>query len=132
MIFIDTGAFIARYVTHDSHHKVALEKWQELEDKNLHFVTSNFVIDETITLLSRITENKFAAEKAKLLYTSKALVILRPTLAEELSAVSLFAKFSDQKMSFTDCVSFALMSNAKIRKAFSFGKHFQVAGFEYF
>jgi predicted nucleic acid-binding protein len=79
MIFIDTGAFIARYVTHDSHHIVALEKWQELEDKNLHFVTSNFVIDETITLLSRITENKFAAEKAKLLYTSKALVILRPT-----------------------------------------------------
>ena len=36
-------------------------------------------------------------------------MILRPEADDELEALNLFRKLSDQRVSFTDCVSFALM-----------------------
>ena len=47
-----------------------------------------------------------------------------------MAAIDLFAKFADQGVSFTDCVSFALMRKNRIRKAFTFDQHFLFAGFE--
>lgn len=55
--------------------------------------------------------------------------VLRAGLAEELEAVPLLEKYADQKVSFTDCVSFVLMRRQGIERAFSFDKHFPAAGF---
>ena len=44
--------------------------------------------------------------------------------------LNLFEKFADQEISFTDCVSFALMREADIQQAFSFDWHFERAGFK--
>jgi predicted nucleic acid-binding protein len=41
-------------------------------------------------------------------------------------------KYSDQAISFTDCVSFVLMRREGIKRAFSFDKHFRYAGFTLF
>jgi uncharacterized protein len=38
-------------------------------------------------------------------------------------------KYADQGVSFTDCVSFAIMRRHKIRTAFTFDRHFKLAGF---
>ena len=40
------------------------------------------------------------------------------------------ATIADQEVSFTDCVSFALMREAGIRRAFSFDRHFDLLGFQ--
>ena len=54
MTFIDTGAFLARYLQRDQFHDRALEAWQELENAvSEDCFTSNFVLDETFTLLGR-------------------------------------------------------------------------------
>ena len=45
-------------------------------------------------------------------------------------ARGLFAKYSDQGFSFTDCFSFALMRELKIKKALTKDSHFKVMGFE--
>jgi predicted nucleic acid-binding protein len=37
---------------------------------------------------------------------------------------------TDQKVSFTDCVSFTLMREAGIQTAFAFDSHFERAGFK--
>jgi hypothetical protein len=130
VIFIDSGAFLARYIERDQYHAGATEHWQKLQTDRRRCFTSNFVLDETITLLARRTTYEFAAERARNLYESHELSILRPDGDDEDAALDLFEKYADQSVSFTDCVSFALMERHNIRTAFSFDHHFRIAGFE--
>lgn len=129
MIFIDTGAFIARYLEKDEHHTTAIRLWDSIAQSRESCYTSNFILDETLTLLGRWVAPSFAIEKAHLIYSSPLFTILRPDYDIEIRALELFKKYADQKVSFTDCVSFALMKAKKIKKAFSFDQHFQIAGF---
>ena len=46
MIFIDTGAFLARYLPNDQHHRSAVSVWEKLGSNRENCVTSNFVLDE--------------------------------------------------------------------------------------
>lgn len=130
MIFIDTGAFIAKYFTGDSHHEKATKLWKTLEKSRSKLFTSNFVLDEVFTLLARKSYYDFAAEKASIIYESSAFEILRPDLETELGALRYFRKYSDQEVSFTDCISFQLMKERRIKKVFAFDKHFKLAGFQ--
>lgn len=129
-VFIDTGAFLARYVARDQYHADALIAWKSLETRPRRSFTSNFVLDETFTLLARRSSYAFAAERARALLGSRLLEVLRPSSDDELRVVDLFEKFADQKISFTDCVSFVLMKRRNIRHAFSFDRHFLFAGFD--
>ena len=128
MVFVDTGAWIARYIQADAFHPRAIEMWKRIEGRTLF--TSNHVIDEMLTLLGRRAGYSFAAKRAETIYSSQALTILRTGQADEMEAVRLFRKFADQQVSFTDCLSFALMRNHRIKVAFSFDEHFRAAGFE--
>ena len=130
MIFIDTGAFLARYLSSDQHHKIAVALWDKIRTTRQTCITSNFVLDETFTLLARRASYSFAAKTARLVFNSSALEILRPNLPVEQVALDLFEKFADQEISFTDCISFALMREAGIQTVFSFDSHFERAGFK--
>ena len=46
------------------------------------------------------------------------------------SGLELFRRFADQKVSYTDCVSFVLMRRYAIVRAFAFDRHFIQAGFD--
>ena len=130
MIFIDTGAFIARYIERDQHHLTAQRAWERLPKLGRRHYTSNFVLDEAITLLGRRSNYAFAAERARYLYASQVLEILRPSHDDEIAAIALFEKYADQEVSFTDCVSFVLMRKLRIKRVFAFDRHFKLAGFE--
>ena len=129
MIFIDTGAFLARYLRNDEQHGMAVAVWEELASNREACVTSNFVLDEAFTLLGRRAGYGFAVERAKNIYASQALTICRPERRDEISALQYFAKYADQHVSFTDCISFVLMKRERIHRVFSFGRHFAFAGF---
>jgi len=128
--FIDTGAFLARYVERDQNHDAATKQWQTLRNDRRRCFISNFVLDETITLLARRSTYQFAAERVRNLFESTSLTILRPNRNDEFVAPELFEKYADQSVSYTDCVSFALMERENIKRAFSFDRHFRIAGFE--
>jgi predicted nucleic acid-binding protein len=130
VIFVDTGAFLARYLRGDDHHREAIRSWKTLVRRDWKCYTSNFVLDETFTLLARRSSYSFAAARARTLYASRALRILRPTPDDEHQALFLFEKYADQEVSFTDCISFALMKKEHLRRAFAFDRHFKAAGFE--
>lgn len=130
MIFLDTDAFVAKYIQKDQFHRQSMTFWDLLRQEKEKCATSNFVLDETFTLLGRRAGYRFAHERALNLYVSKALLILRPDLYDELDALNYFKKYSDHCVSFTDCISFALMDRMKIKRVFTFNKHFAWAGYE--
>lgn len=55
MIFVDTGAFFAAYVSSDVHHQRANLFWDEHVGE---FVTTDYVLDELFTLLRRRQEHE--------------------------------------------------------------------------
>jgi len=129
VIFIDTGAFLARYLRKDQHHHSAVSVWEKLGSGRENCVTSNFVLDETFTLLGRRAGYGFAVQRAKNIYASQSLTIFRPDRVDEIKALQFFSKYADQHVSFTDCISFVLMKREKINRVFSFDRHFELAGF---
>lgn len=127
MIFVDSGALIGRYLTNDPYHAVATRTWREIEKSQL--VTTNHVLDEVLTLLARRAGYPFAAERAERIYFSAAFEIVCSDLEDEHAALHYFRKFADQRISFTDCISFAVMRRHRLTTAFTFDRHFLNAGF---
>jgi predicted nucleic acid-binding protein len=128
LIFVDTGAFVARWMARDQHHAAAVRGWRRVAEQRLACVTTNHIVDETLTLLGRRAGHSFAAEKGATLLTSEALAIVRPGREDELAALALFEKYADQRVSFTDCLSFVTMRQRGLARAFTFDGHFRLVG----
>jgi len=132
MIFIDTGAWVARFSKRDQYHQTSLELWMKLRVSGGRVVTSDSVMVETIALLGRRIGPHAAVEAGRFMQGWKALHILRATKQEEMTALNLLEKFADKEMGFVDCLSFALMRHERIQTAFTFDRHFEKAGFRVF
>src|SRR5258708_9007576 len=100
MIFVDTGAFIARYLADDSLHQRALEVWPQLAAERM--VTSNHVLDETLTYIGRHASYLIAAECGERLYGSERLEIIFRHREDEAAAPPPFCTFAHQKSTVTD------------------------------
>lgn len=125
-IFVDTGTWYALVDRNDPDHPAAREFF---EANRLPLVTSNFVFDETLTLLRRRLGWAVACEFGRGLRESGLASIAYVTVEDEDAAWILFRKFRDKEFSYTDCTSFAMMERLKLRTAFAFDRHF--AAMEY-
>lgn len=130
MIFVDTGALLARYLTRDQHHAAARTLWAELTNSETHLITTSHVVSETLTLLGRRSSYRYAAERARPLFASTHIQIIHATEKCEIDAIQWFERMAGHKVSFTDCISFALMQTLGIGEAFTFDEDFVIAGFE--
>lgn len=130
MIFIDTGAFLGRLDSRDQYHLLASELWNEIELHREPCMTSSVVLTELFTLAGRRIGYRIAAERAREIYRSGSLEIVRPVEDDEMKGLAYFEKFADQGVSFADAVSFALMRRHRIKRVFTFDRHFALAGFE--
>lgn len=130
MIFVDTGAWLGRLHPRDQYHRLASDTWREIALHEEPCSTSSLVLTELFTLLGRRVGHGAAAQRAREIYRSDAMEVLRPTEDDEMKALAYFEKFADQAVGFTDCVSFALMRRHRIQRVFTFDRHFALAGFE--
>lgn len=129
MIFIDTGAFVARYRPSDDWHQSAIDGWAQLENSDRACYTSNFVVAEALKLIEWCAGQSRALRCGREILSSSEITVLRSGPSEELEALALMDKFSDQKPGFVDCVSMALMRRRRLTSVFGFDRHFQIAGF---
>jgi predicted nucleic acid-binding protein len=129
MIFIDTGAFIARYRRSDQWHQEALRGWEDIERKQMACVTTNLVLAEAAQLLGRMVGNVQTAQRLRIWLSSERLKVLHPDADQELDAADLMKRYADQAIGFVDCLSFVVMRQLNVSAAFSFDRHFRTAGF---
>lgn len=128
-VFIDTSFFKALLDPKDDFHIQADKIWQLLLEKNIALITSNYIIDETLTLVRFRCGLPVAVKLRNLLHEySEYLEISRVTLDDDVGAWSWFEK-DWSKLSFTDCVSFAVMKRLGLTDVATFDEHFSRAGF---
>jgi predicted nucleic acid-binding protein len=129
-VFVDTGAFLAAVHRDDTHHQAAAACFRRLAAAGRRLVTSAHVLDEAVTLVRLRVGHRAAVELGERLQHSRMCRLV--DVAEDLRLVawSLFVRYSDQRFSFTDCTSFAIMHSLGLREAFTFDRRdFQAAGF---
>jgi uncharacterized protein len=128
-IFVDSSAWIALADQGDSRHKDAAAAYPALLRGFKILVTSNLVIAETYVVLLKEMGHDVAVDFLERINASPRILRIWSNESIETEAEQILSKYSDQDFSYTDAVSFALMKRLKIKNAFSFDKHFVIAGF---
>jgi len=129
-IFVDTFAFISLFNEDDHYHKKSSEINNYYLEHGVYYVTTNFVLDESITLLRRYLNHSAVVQFYKTVKSSNVFEFIHITEHIENTAWNIFEKYSDKDFSFTDCTSFAVMNDNKINKVFTHDHHFEQMGFE--
>jgi uncharacterized protein len=127
-VFADTSFFLALLNKRDPLHERALA-----ESKiNRALLTTEFVLLELGNACSRSEDHAdFLALLAAMRASSRTTIV--PLDSRLLQAgLDLFARRADKDWSLTDCISFAVMEEKKLRDVLTADHHFQQAGFHTF
>jgi uncharacterized protein len=129
-VFIDTAGWIMMADGADPlFNKASAFRDRWLEEGGV-FLSTNFVLDETLTLI-RMRLGLPAAEQWWERVDSSARVFwewIDPQRAEK--ARRWFFRWRDKSFSFTDCTSFVVMKETRINRVMTSDHHFRQAGFE--
>ena len=131
-LFVDTSAWLALNDRNDQYHNEAVSRLNAVAKQKIELITSEYVVDESITIIRYRVSHNAAVVFGDALMSSTIVTLADITDEERFRAWMLFKKYDDKELSFTDCTSFALMNKLKLRKAFAFDDHFKQIGFELF
>ena len=129
-VFVDTSAFYALEDATDRHHRKArrIQRWCVRQRPRLF--TTDHVLDESITLIGARLRPARAVRFARLLLASRIVHVVRRDEVLEEAALNVYERLDDARLSFTDCVSFAVMRALEISAAFAFDSDFERGGFQ--
>jgi predicted nucleic acid-binding protein len=128
-IFVDTSGFYALLVKKDDMHKKAAALLLQAERRRAGFVTTDYVLDETVTLLCARGHGHLVQPLLQVTLRSQACAIDWTGPDDFLRTAIFLGKHIDQGWSFTDCVSFQSMKTRRLRDALTKDEHFVKAGF---
>ena len=126
---MDTAGFLALWDAGDEHHATACSLQRKLADERRRFVTSEYVVDETVTLLLIRHSHAAAVDFLDTMEQSKVMRLEWIGPERFRAAADLFRRHGDKHWSFTDCVSFAVMRDLGMLDAFTTDHHYRQAGF---
>lgn len=129
-VFGDTSFFFALVAKRDPAHRAAVTAYEKLLRAGGRVVTTDYVLDETLTLTKARIDSATSLALLDRIERSEAIDL--EMLASEilLASKQYFRKHSDHGYSFTDCTSFVVMNELEVRAALTTDRHFKEAGFE--
>ena len=129
-IFVDTAGWVAAADSRDSKGPAVREARDNWLSSGGVLTTSDYVIDETLTTIrSRLGLDAAEAWWGQIDGSSRLRIesIHEPRRER---ALALFFGYRDKEFSFTDCCSFVLMQELRIRRVLTLDHHFRQMGFE--
>lgn len=133
-LFIDTGAWIALIVSKDQYHQAAAEYYRHLNPATQR-ISSSHVISETYTWLRYKSGFAYASRFIATIRQASAndsLTVVQDDIDLIERAEQLLFHYPDQKLSYTDALSMAIIEREKITQVFGFDHHFQLMQCEVF
>lgn len=127
--FIDTSGFFSLLVQGDGMHREATEFMTQAARERKRFVTTDYVVDESATLLRARGYGRLLVPLFETMDASSAIRLewTTPQRFHETKAFCL--QHADKAWSFTDCLSFVVMRDLGLREALTSDIHFEQAGF---
>ncbi len=129
-VFLDTGGLVAMTVSAEERHLLACEVFEKLEKNGCELYTTDHVMEEVVTWL-RCRGKYEVIEIFQFLHNLYVtdLNVIEAGRERFSNALILMHKFRDHQFSMTDCLSFVVMKELKIKDVFTTDKHFTIAGF---
>ena len=136
-VFVDASPLYALNSLHDQYHLKSQALLKSIKKQRLKMVTTDYVVDEALTVL--ITSRKggyhFALNLLKYLFgksKDNSMIKIEWISQDRFRlAAEIFRRYNrDKTWSFTDCASFTVMKELKIKTAFTFDDHFEQMGFK--
>jgi uncharacterized protein len=125
LVFVDTSAWFAAVVPEDA-NDAAATAWFAHNQRSL--VTTDYVVDETLTLLRVRGQHQRADVLGTKLFAGQ-LATVHYLIPEEIrSAWQVFHQFRDKDWSFTDCTSKVAAEMLGCARAVAFDEHFRQFG----
>jgi uncharacterized protein len=132
MIFVDTWGWLALGHRRDAHHAAVKSIIERCQSDAQRIQTSDYVLDELITLLFRREKHEEAVRFLEGLLADQAggrLQIQRVTPERFFAALELRKRFRDKPLiSFTDLTSMAIMGELGIHDVLTEDEHFRQVG----
>jgi len=128
-IFVDTSGFFSLLSSHDDAHKHAVEIVTKAKQTNQLFITTDYIIDETATLLNARGIGHLAGILFETVNSSHVCRIEWMDQERFAKTQTYYIKHMDHAWSFTDCFSFVIMKELKLQNALTKDTHFKEAGF---
>jgi len=125
-LFVDTSAWFAYANRMDRGHATVRKAIADFDGR---LITSNFIFDETLSLCLYRLGHAATERVGAVLLDPDTIDLIRVTPEDEQLAWTLFRNRSDQRYSFTDCTSFALMRRLGIDTALALDEDFRAEGF---
>jgi len=131
-VFWDTAAFVALGNAGDDLHQMAVSVSQELAQAKIQVLTTDAVLIEVANTFSKVAWRPTAWQIIEAVQASVALEIATIVHVDaELwqRGWQLHRSRADKDWGLTDCISFVVMEEHNIRRAFTYDHHFEQAGY---
>ena len=129
-LFVDTAGWIACADAADPGHRGSCEERDTALEQGAILITTDYVIDETLTLMRKRLGIQAAEKWWQQIENSSRLRWEWIGIQRAEKACALFFRHRDKDYSFTDCTSFVVMQELRIRQALSTDSHFRQMGFQ--
>lgn len=131
MIFVDSSAWIALSNSGDQHYDEAITIFNRLRQRRMRIITTDYVIDETVTRLRYDLNHSVAVKFLNVIERTEQEDILAVMGVDRhlfQEALRLFRQYDSARLSFTDCTSFAVCQKHEIAEVFAFDSDFEMMG----
>ncbi|MEO8604090.1 MAG: PIN domain-containing protein [bacterium] len=127
-VLVDSGVWIALARANDQHHEAADAQLRKAIAERVPLITTNLILAEVHRFVLFHAGIRPAGLILERIEASPSVSVVYPNTAHDSAARGWLAKLADQRITYTDAVSFAVMESHHCGAVLTFDHDFVLAG----